>query len=200
MSELVSSPRPKRVTQRIVAIAAAFALAPTAGCSTPTEEQLAMQDATRQVFADVLDGIAVNKKPFGDNTFTVSVKDKYPNLDRMDPEKRKWAAFYTYKEGEDRMNTALDLGEVERSEYELRAQAACDTAAVNNMLTPAELEVVQDKWGYYQQLGGAKMLDKGTADDNVFSTITDLDIACMKAVRRGLENGADITFVPAMNK
>jgi len=200
MAEQLVTPK-KQFSKKIVATAAAFALAPIAGCSAPSQEQITLQGTTRQVFADVLDGVAVNKDPFANNTFTVSMKDVYPYNEPKSDNSREIAALQIYDENEARMRSALNLGEYSESGDELLAQAACDTAAINGVLTGDTLQTAHNQWDYYQQLGGQKELDKEYAnnDEAVFA-ITALNLTCKGPVIKALQSGADVTFAPTKNK
>jgi hypothetical protein len=203
MSERTTSPKPRGIPQKITAAAAAFALASLAGCSVSPEQQ-AREEATRQVFADVIAGKTVSKDPFAGNTFTISIKDKYPKIDMNDATVTGTAALYTYQEGEARIRKALGIKNDAPmgSELDLETLAVCDTAAVNGLLTGEQLKAAQDQWDYYQQLGGQKELKKTSVYDinsDAYDAITSLEGTCMRGIGQALKSGADITFVPATN-
>lgn len=203
MSERVQSPKPRQLTRKIVAATAAFALAPLAGCSASPELQ-AREDATRQVFADVIGGKTASKDPFGGNTFTVSIKDAYPNTDMNDLAATHTAGLYTYKLGQKLIRNAFGIRyEPARGNLELETLAVCDTAGLTGLMTGDQLKTAQDQWDYYQQLGGLKVLENSNlysdAYTDAFTAILALKGTCMNSIGEALRSGADVTFVPAVN-
>lgn len=193
---------PKQTGKRLAAAIAAAAL-PLSGCGISAEQQ-AREDATQQVFTDVITGKTVTKDPFAGNTFTVSIKDRYPKLDMNDGEATAAAASYAYALGEERIRHAFGIQyEPVRGKRELVALAVCDTAAVNGLLTGDQLKAAQDQWDYYQQLGGREVLDhKSEYSDayaDAFFALSSLESTCTHAVGEALKTGADVTFVPATN-
>lgn len=193
---------PKQTSKRLAAAVAAAVL-PLTGCGVSPEMQ-AREDATRQVFADVMAGKTASKDPFGGNTFTVSIKDRYPQLDMNDGEAKKGAASYAYSLGKERIHHAFGIRyDPIKGQQELVMQAICDTAAVNGLLTGDQLKAAKDQWDYYQQLGGREVLEhKSEYSDayaDAFFALNALNGTCMGAVGEALTTGADVTFVPAVN-
>jgi len=66
------------------------------------------------------------------------------------------------------------------------------------LLTEVDRRTVKNKWDYYIQLGGQKAVD--SFDGSAESAISDISFLCGYKVMQGMKHGADITFVPAMNK
>lgn len=193
---------PKQTGKRLAAAVAAAVL-PLTGCEVSAEQQ-AREDATRQVFTDVMAGKTVSKDPFGSNTFTVSIKDRYPQIDMNDDEAKKGAASYAYSLGEERIQYAFGIQyDPIKGQQELVTQAVCDTAAVNGLLTGDQLKAAQDQWDYYQQLGGREVLEHKSeysdAYTEAFLALSSLQGTCTRAVGEALKTGADVTFVPAIN-
>lgn len=200
MAEQIDSTKPKHVGEKIVATATALALTPLAGCSVSQERQ-AMQNVAHQVFTDVVAGKTVSKDPFGDNTFTVSIKDKYPSGEQQGDISQQAESVYAL--GMERTDNVLGLNDLiynsDKSEWELRAVTACNTAAVSGLLTAEDIQKIQGQWDYYQQLGGEEEIKKGGTHNEAFFAIAAMKDVCMNTTLQGLENGRDVTFVPASN-
>jgi len=197
MSERISSPKPRQIPRKVTAVVAASALALLAGCSGQSPERQAMENTTRQVFTELIAGKPVSKDPFGDNTFIISVKDKRPGTQPTLTDMQD-----AYATGEKRVSNALGLNIMSNTitTLELRTMATCDTAAVNKLITPEVLKDVQDRWDYYQQLGGQKELNKGGETNDAFRAILALGTTCMAPIGESMMTGADVTFVPASNE